>query len=504
MAKKMTPEEMQAKLERIALLERKAELREGLPHLYGQKFYPWAREFFESTNRNNFLVAANQIGKSSVNIRKCINWATSPDLWPKLWRNKPIQFWYLMPTRTMCEVEWVTKWVPEFMPRGKYKDHPVYGWHEEKTKKEISSIRFNSGVIVYFKTYSQDTQSLQAGTVSAVFCDEELPEELFDEINMRRAATDGYFHLVFTATLGQELWRRTMEEKGEKEMFPDAFKRQVSMWDCLKFDDGTESHWSPSRIKRIERGCKSPAEVQRRVYGRFVKDEGLKYPGFDRTINVKPVKPVPTDWLVYGGVDVGGGQGSHPSAITLVAVSPDYTEGRVIGGWRGDNVLTTAGDVLTKYFELTSGLNVTAAYYDYSAKDFSTIANRMGVTFNPANKSHDVGEQIINVLFRNEMMAIDDLDENISLVTELCTLGIDTPKTKARDDRVDSFRYAVSSIPWNFAKISELRRVKLLASPTLAMSQEEMGRRGLQMNQTNELDVFIDEEFEAFNELYEA
>jgi phage terminase large subunit-like protein len=94
-----------------------------------------------------------------------------------------------------------------FLPRGKFKDDPVYGWKEEKKQGDIVAIHFNSGVHIFFKTYSQNAEDLQSGTCDAIFCDEELPEELY-ELIARLNATDGYIHMVFTATLGQDFWRR--------------------------------------------------------------------------------------------------------------------------------------------------------------------------------------------------------------------------------------------------------------------------------------------------------
>ena len=221
---------IEIKKKKLEVMQAKVELARGLPHLYGWKNYPWCREFLETTNRNVFLTAANQIGKSSTQIRKVIDWATNKNLWPSLWRREPRQFWYLYPTREVASIEFETKWKPDFLPKDKFKNHPIYGWREEKKSRgEIFAIHFNSGVSVYFKTYAQDSQHLQSATVDYIATDEELPDFLYDELNFRRNATDGYFSMVFTATIGQELWRRTMEPKaGEEETFPTAWKKQVS------------------------------------------------------------------------------------------------------------------------------------------------------------------------------------------------------------------------------------------------------------------------------------
>ena len=100
-----TPEEL---LELIELKEAELELKRGLPHLYGYPWYSWALDFFESREKLNFLCAANQISKSSTQIRKCIDWATAQEKWQDLWpaaTEKPNQFWYLYPTANQASIE---------------------------------------------------------------------------------------------------------------------------------------------------------------------------------------------------------------------------------------------------------------------------------------------------------------------------------------------------------------------------------------------------------------
>ena len=480
----MVVETISEKLARLELMEQKLALKEGLPHLYGFPWYPWAREFFESTNPTNFLVAANQISKSSTQIRKVIHWATDKSLWPILWpRRKPSMFWYFYPTKDVCAIEFDEKWEREFLPKGKYKDDPVYGWTVERKESAPWAIHFKSGISVYFKTYAQKPKDLQSATVDAVFADEEMPENLWDEVNLRRQATDGYFHMVFTATLGQEIWRATMEERGNSlEKFPDAFKLQVSMYDCLAYADGTPGPWSKERIQRVINSCKTDAEVQRRVYGKFVIDSGLKYPSFSRKRNMKaPTGEVGKDWKIYAGVDPGGGGEGHPAAVAFVAVRPDYQYGRVFRGWRGQAEVTTAADVLMKYRELRGSLPVTGAYYDWQAKDFITIATREGEAFFPAEKSHAIGEQIINVLFKNGMLDIDDVIDLEPLALELSTLKSSTPKMKAKDDFIDALRYAITLVPWDWSAI-----------PDFALDE------GQEKKKVDEKPMTIDDERRAF------
>lgn len=764
--------QLEIALEEERLLRRQIELQEGLPHLYGWKFYPWARKFFDSTNKMKLLCAANQISKSSTQIRQCIDWATNQKKWKTLWRRRPFQFWYLYPTKEVATIEFQKKWVTEFMPRGAFENDPVYGWKAEYRARDIFAVHFNSGVSVYFKAYSQDVQHLQTGTCDAIFCfvkgtqiatpkgnvdvskisvgdivhthkgprkviktgsreasvievefsngttltgtaehpiwtdnrgwvnledlteedscynvpecettsswyylkenctkeirkqkipdpkiiskisltnlytsifgkitfvekflkvtssimktiipstmrfqisnfcqepstrniinkwngeqgvsfrinvanaiknflvevprkifrvqknvglkdilsregalyaikstpaeetkssnvsvvkivqikekqrvynlevedahtyyangilthncDEELPEDLYDELNLRIAATDGYFSMVFTATLGQQMWADAIEGRGFVEKFTDALKLQVSMFDCLKYEDGSDSHWTAQRIQKIVNSCRSQNEVLRRVYGRFVKDSGLKYPGFDRNKNIKEAHPLPKGWRIYAGVDIGsGGASGHPAAIVFVAVSPDFKKGRVFKGWRGDGIETTAKDVFDKYLELRGDMRVEVAYYDWQSKDFFVIASRSGEAFVPADKSHDSGESILNVLFKNEMLHIYEDEELKKLSAELSVLNKATQKQKAKDDFTDALRYACTKVPWDWEAISSDKPKEL--KKALDPQKEEIRMRREAFMNPEKSEISIDSEFEEWNDYY--
>jgi phage terminase large subunit-like protein len=498
----MTTAEEQ-KLEYLKALEAKLDLQQNLPHLYGWKWYKWARAFFESTNRYNFLVAANQISKSSTQIRKCIHWATEPEVW-KIWPTRPSQFWYFYPSYSVITSEIDEKWIKEFLPRGKYKDDPKYGWeYVKKPTLGLYCLKFKSGVTVYFKSYEQSTTNLQTSSVHAMFVDEELPEELFSELNARisSASIQGHFHMVFTATLGQSFWRETMEEKGDAERFKKAFKLNVSMYDCLEYDDGSKSLWTKKIINDIKASCKSEAEIQRRVYGRFVVDDDLKYQEFVRARHLIKAHPLPKSWLIFVGVDLGsGGTRNHPAAITFIGVRPDFKEARVFLGWRGDNISTTAGDVLQQFQRMKARMKPVAQYYDWAAKDFHTMASRVGEPFQAAEKGHELGEQVLNVLFKNDMLKIYDTPELRKLANEFEIVRRSQDKTKAKDDFIDSLRYAVTKIPWDFTDLSRRPgHIKKLD----AMTEREKFYKGDKADtDTDGLDL-IESEFDEANEAYE-
>ena len=490
------------KLEKLALLEQKKKLIHGLPHLHGYKMYPWMRRYFESQNRVSLVCSANQIGKSSIQHRKIVNWATDQSLWKTLWphMNHPRQFWLLYPSSYVATIEFEKKISVESLPQGEFKNDPVYGWEAEYRARYIQAIHFKSGVSVYFKTYSQDPQDLQSGSAAAIFTDEELPENLWSELQARLFATNGYFHAVFTPTLGQEFWREALEMKGYKERFPEALKIQVSMYDCMLYEDGTPSFWTNERINQIKSGCKSEAEIQRRVYGKFVLDSGLRYSGFSPSRNIIEPKPIPNDWYIYCGVDSGsGGKFNHPAAVTFVAVSPDFRNGYIFKGRRFDGITTTASDLVQYVMEMSSEVKnpITGVYYDFAAADLREIAMRMGANWIPAEKSHQIGEQVLNVGFKNSMLSIFNLEELSPLVSELKSLKLSTNKNNAIDDAIDSMRYACTKVPWDWSAINEKAPI-----PERQKTEVEI-RRETFMNPEKDEET-IEAEFEAYNDLLGA
>lgn len=466
-----------SKMEKLLLLEEKKKLIQNLPHLYGYKMYPWTRKYFENINKICVVCAGNQISKSSSQIRKMIHWATEPSLWKTLWPHMvhPRTGWYLYPSNYLATVEFEKKWVPEFLPRNEFQKHPQYGWKADYRTKYIQAIHFNTGFSIYFKTYSQSPEDLQAGTAAFVALDEECDELLMPELQARLIATDGYLSAVFTPTLGQEFWREVVEEKGPKERFKDAFKLQVSMYDCQYYEDGTPSFWTNERIDKIKAGCKSEAEIQRRVYGRFVLDSGIRYPGFDPSRNIIEKQQIPSDWFVSVGVDFGsGGKLNHPSAICFLAIRPDNQVAYVFDGCRFDGYNMTASDLVEEVMRRKADLPnpFYGIFYDYSCTDLKEISSRMGEQWIPAEKNHQIGEQVLNVGFKNLMFKIFDLEQLHPLITELKLVKLSTPKNMAKDDYCDALRYAAAKIPFDWSVIG----AKAPILPARVLTQEEERR----------------------------
>lgn len=505
----------------LELLQLKKKNEEQLPHLF-MPMYKWQREIHESTNRVNLLTAANQIGKSSALIRRKLANCTDPERWLRMWglTRPPSQFWYFYPDGSTLEKEIDTKWVPEWLPRGVMESDAQYGWRLKKKHGTYFSCEFNAGPIIYFQMYTKSLASVQAGSVFEVTADEELPMDFYSELMFRLTATSGIFTSGFTPTLNQLFWKQAMETQPEK-VLPSAKKLQVSMYDCLKYDDGTPSkHMNIEKIRLAEERCKNDTERQRRVFGKFVTEEGRTYYAFEYEKNVCAPYDI-KGWHVYASVDYGSGDDpeqqkkaknkkNHPAAITFIAVRPDFKKGALFKSWRGDFMKTTAGDVYNKYIELEKSLpmgnsNVTMKCYDPGAIDFGTIAERNSNAFNKANKSRDSGEDLLNTLFKYQMLDIfDDDPENIKAAGEFMSLMVANQSSdhKKDDDLADATRYNVMQVPWDLSAVNEKLQEQLKEqAPPRPLTDEEFQELQIRMRRGEDVRPESEKQSEGWREL---
>lgn len=509
LARGVDPVVYQQSIVNMALQAKKDEL----PHLYGQKWYKWAWEFFTARERMALLTAFNQASKSSTLIRLFIDWATDKSKWPDLWDTVPRSFMYFYPSNDIATREFETKWLPEFMPRGSMKNHKEYGWDATYDDGEIKTITFNTGVTIYFMTYGQKTINLQASTVHLIGADEEIPVTHLDELLARIRGSGGYYRGVFTATIGQELFYRAMERIGyPDEAFKGAWKRSVSMYDSQYYMDGSPSKWTLARIHEEESLCSSEAERQKRIMGRFVRDEGLQYGSFKPDIMHIESYEIPATWLHYAGVDLGGNKTAKRSkgAIVFVAVDPEMTKGVVYRTWRGDSVQTTAQDVFDRFIAMRGAGMCHGQVYDYGSADFGLIATRRGEPFLPAQKDRNAGVKRLNTLFQCNALHVFRDDESHKLISELLTVPPGNKNRHTIDDLTDALRYCIMQIPFDWSKISptftdkqlEVSASKPLTADELKKIQMEE-RRGIYRNdKRTAADIEFDNMCDALNEAY--
>jgi hypothetical protein len=246
------------------------------------------------------------------------------------------------------------------------------------------------------------------------------------------------------------------------------------------------------------------------VYGRFVISGGLKFESFDRNKNTVEAHPLPRSWHVYVGIDYGsGGERGHPAAIVFVGVSPDFKQGRVFKAWRGDGQVTSSPTILDKLEEMRGNLTPVLQVYDYSAKDLFTIASSRNIALTPADKKQDAGTDMLNSLFKNEMIKIQRGDpECEKLCIELTSLLKNTSKTSAHDNLCDALRYVCKSIPWDWTAIDDYlaRQEKDVISEQVITEETPEERRMRERRGDFGKDSLdpIEQEILGWNDLYES
>jgi hypothetical protein len=266
------------------------------------------------------------------------------------------------------------------------------------------------------------------------------------------------------------------------------------------------------------------------VWGKFITAlDSRQYPTFDAKKHyIKPFR-IPDDWDILVGVDVGSGNNpgaheGHPAAIMFIAVNPKYTEAVVFAGWRGDNIgRTIAGDVMDKYRAMCveRKINPKRKFYDQGCRDFKTISERLGAhptndeicaNFEPSEKDHRVGEDILNLLFKHDMLRIFDEDAELQKFgREIASIKKSTPKNKRQDDMVDGVRYPVASLAnqWNFDKVIK-KEVEKVAVPVREETANERCKRERQervsqfRRRDNPYGADVEAEFRELNDLHEG
>lgn len=474
------------------------EKRKYLPHLHAFPLYKWSHDFIESDNKNQFLCAANQISKSSSLIRKAIHWATETDLWPKLWKHKPTTFWYLYPSKDMATTEFSEKWVKLFLPKKELKLHPKYGWEEKFQYGTIHHIEFNSGITLYFKSYEQSVTALQGTSVDFIGCDEECPVKYFPEINARRFATNGYFCNVFTATLGQKFWYDTIERVGHSdERFKSAFKRQVSMYDCLKYYKSKEkTPWTKKRIEEVIESCENESEVQRRVFGRFILDRNILYGSFDKAVNFVDKLPDLLTHERYLSVYIGK---ENMTGIVQFAVNPERTEVYLENYFQ--KVMNPV-DLFLDVRILKKNKEVLGQYINESANDFIEISASAGEGFIPTKLSVDGTEKLVNSLFRTGSLKIlSTLPSKDSLLFQLESMKLKDVSTDYDGFEIlGALSTGLDNLRFNFKRIIDGRE-KEVEHPKL--NPRMIHYKGLDRVEDDFPDK-LDREFSEFNDSLEG
>lgn len=190
--------------------------------------------FMRSAKKYVLLVAANQIGKTTVllldAILRCL------DRHPFHKYNRPVYVVVGTPNETSGKESIIPK-LEELLPW-----HEVKRWAVSDTGKLASAIEFHNGSRIRILTYAQDRTAWQSLTADVVEADEQPLEVIFSEMRMRVMARGGSIRIGLTALEclhhpGNMGWFKDFVESGRNDGTLDY--RQVALSECPRIDAAT-------------------------------------------------------------------------------------------------------------------------------------------------------------------------------------------------------------------------------------------------------------------------
>ncbi len=130
----------------------------------------------------------------------------------------------------------------------------------------------------------------------------------------------------------------------------------------------------------------------------------------------------------------------------------------------------------------------------------------MGEPFEKAEKSHEIGEDVLNTLFKNDMLLIYEDEELVKLGAELATLKKTGAKKDAKDDFADALRYAVTKIPWDWSFLmgAPVEGEETPEKPLSDMERQVMERRKAFSDDQEAEHQRVQDEFDEWNEAYDG
>lgn len=190
------------------------------PVIYARGKYPRHMEFFEAgaTFRQRCFLAANRVGKTVVGAYETAAHLTGkyPDWWPGRRFRTPIRAWAAgktnETTRDVVQAELLGGIFTEKGRKGFDGTGMIAGdtigsvtWKQGVSDlADVIKIRHVSGgwSTLGLKSYQQGRGSFEGTAQHLIWTDEEVPEDVYGEMLIRTATTDGLMLLTFTPLEG--------------------------------------------------------------------------------------------------------------------------------------------------------------------------------------------------------------------------------------------------------------------------------------------------------------
>lgn len=301
--------------------------------------YPKQRDFFDlgCIKVERLLVAGNQLGKTEAGAfeTSCHLTGIYPDWWlgrrfthgATLGPGTGVRAWACgvtgIATRDIIQNKLVgPPGVPELFGTGYIPKHLILDTSLARGVTDaydtIQVRHVNGGVsTITLKSYEQGRTKFQGEPTDFNWCDEEPPEDIYNEIITRNTATKGMTFTTFTPLMGRTAvvnrFLDAPDERDEEAMLAYGQRGVVTM---TIYD---AAHLTPEERRLAI--AKYPAhEREARAMGVPILGEGRIFPYSDEMIAEEPIQHVPAHWCKLWGIDFGI---AHPFAAVLILWDKD-------------------------------------------------------------------------------------------------------------------------------------------------------------------------------------
>ena len=273
------------------------------------------------------------------------------------------ELWQALPRRMFGEQSW---------------DEKIgFGMHRKVTLRTLDGGK----CLVEFRSADQDPSTFEQAALDGVWCDERLPEAIYDRLLPRLIDRDGF---LLYSDIPEQWWQyeRLMQAQPSAGVY---FQHFAMLDNASNLPDGA-----------IDRASAQMTDDERRlrILGEFVTMEGLVYKEFTDAHVVEPF-PIPDEWPRWRAIDYGG---SAPTACIWLAISPNetayvYREHYVPGKSIQDQapmILSASGDerYVQTYLDPVAWSNTAASYGNDIAKQYASA----GLRCTPWPRVNEMGE----------------------------------------------------------------------------------------------------------------
>ncbi len=302
---------MQAKSERLSnrereiilkllQIEREQKKREEKNAIFrynqGEKVHLKQLAFHRSTKRNRWVFGGNRSGKTECGAVEAV-WMLR-GIHPYRENRKRVDGWVVSLTsevqREVAQAKILRylnpDWIERITMQEGSKDFPLGGVIDTIYVKNV----FGNVSTLSFKNCSQGREKFQGTSLDFVWFDEEPPEEIYVECQMRVLDKVGDVFGTMTPLKGLTWVYDTVYLN---------LKNDPEIW-CEQMEWSDNPYLDSAEIERLT-ATMSEEEIESRRYGRFNANEGLVYPEFDATVHVIEPFDVPLEWQSTVSIDPG-------------------------------------------------------------------------------------------------------------------------------------------------------------------------------------------------------